>query len=256
MSVRCITRVWEGSAHAGSELLMLLAIADFADDDGRAYPSVTTLAKKVRITTRHAVRVLSNLQASGELGVQKNTGPKGTNRYRLLAPTPDTHVTPDTGVTLTPMSGGGDTGVRKPLTPMSPEPSLNRQEPSVSVDKRKRSPPTGRRQLVVDLYNEKVADAIDGPLRPRRADTLGQKRLRAIDYFLSIAKGRIARRAEKMPGASEAAVWADWLGRYFAAAAADAHIAGTSARGDTHANWRADLDYVVSERCFTKLVES
>ena len=33
MSVRTMARVWELSTHGGTELLMLLAIADFADDD-------------------------------------------------------------------------------------------------------------------------------------------------------------------------------------------------------------------------------
>lgn len=37
MSVRKMAEVWEHSHHAGTHLLMLLAVADFADDDGRAY---------------------------------------------------------------------------------------------------------------------------------------------------------------------------------------------------------------------------
>jgi len=49
MSVRSIGRVWDHSAASGSFLLMLLAIADFADDDGNAYPSVPTLARKCRM---------------------------------------------------------------------------------------------------------------------------------------------------------------------------------------------------------------
>lgn len=34
MSVKASAQVWERSGHSGSNLLMLLAIADFADDDG------------------------------------------------------------------------------------------------------------------------------------------------------------------------------------------------------------------------------
>ena len=49
-----MARVWDKSRHAGSELLMLLAIADFADDDGKAYPAVSTLATKCRMTGRNA----------------------------------------------------------------------------------------------------------------------------------------------------------------------------------------------------------
>jgi hypothetical protein len=41
--------VWEHSAQTGSALLMLLAVADFADDAGSAFPSVSRLAKKLEL---------------------------------------------------------------------------------------------------------------------------------------------------------------------------------------------------------------
>jgi hypothetical protein len=63
---------------------MLLAIADFADDDGSAYPSVPTLAAKCRMKPRNANYILAALQESGELQVRQNEGPKGTNRYRIV----------------------------------------------------------------------------------------------------------------------------------------------------------------------------
>lgn len=86
MSVRMISRVWDVSAHKGNDLLMLLAIADFADDDGNAYPSVTTLANKCRMKQRNANLILAALRESGELEVRLNEGPKGTNRYRIVLP--------------------------------------------------------------------------------------------------------------------------------------------------------------------------
>ena len=88
MSVRTISRVWEGSTHSGSELLMLLAIADFADDEGRAYPSISTLATKCRTKPRYAIVLLEALGRSGELEIQKHKGPMGrggrTNLYRVV----------------------------------------------------------------------------------------------------------------------------------------------------------------------------
>ncbi len=88
MSVRTMARVWDGSNHSGSELLMLLALADFADDNGRAYPSITTLAIKCRTKPRYAIVLLDNLAASGELVVLKGQGPMGrggrTNLYRIV----------------------------------------------------------------------------------------------------------------------------------------------------------------------------
>jgi hypothetical protein len=83
MSVRTMARVWEQSQHAGTNLLMLLAIADFADDDGQAYPAVPTLALKCRMTSRNANLILSVLRKSGELIVRQNEGPRGTNMYLI-----------------------------------------------------------------------------------------------------------------------------------------------------------------------------
>ena len=130
-----MARVWADSSLSGSELLMLLAIADFADDDGNAYPAVPTLAAKCRTTPRHANRLLCALRDSGELEIRINEGPRGTNRYRvrfegMTAASPLTNRSP-----LTPKSPTPDLQVPKPLTPTSDEPSLNHQEPP----KRKRA---------------------------------------------------------------------------------------------------------------------
>lgn len=84
MSVRRMALVWEQSQHAGSNLLMLLAIADFADDDGRAYPAVASLAAKCRMKQRNANVILATLRQSGELAIRIGEGPRGTNLYHVL----------------------------------------------------------------------------------------------------------------------------------------------------------------------------
>jgi hypothetical protein len=122
-----MARVWADSKHAGTDLLMLLAIADFADDDGNAYPSVGTLAIKCRTTSRHVNRILASLRTSGELEIRMNEGPRGTNRYRIsfMGMTPASPLTNRSP--LTPASPTPDVHVPKPLTPTSDEPSLNHQ---------------------------------------------------------------------------------------------------------------------------------
>jgi hypothetical protein len=62
---------------------MLLAIADFSDDNGRAYPSVPTLARKCRMKERNARYILAELVDSGELSTQVGKGPKGSNVYKI-----------------------------------------------------------------------------------------------------------------------------------------------------------------------------
>lgn len=131
MSVRTMARVWDHSQHSGSGLLMLLAIADFADDDGRAYPAVATLATKCRMTSRNVNLILAELRKSGELEVMQNAGPRGTNMYVIRTATlknssPLNHSSP-----LKESSSTPEALFPSPLKSASDEPSVNHQEPSV-----------------------------------------------------------------------------------------------------------------------------
>jgi len=84
MSIRVMAQVWEHSRAAGGQLLVLLAIADFADDHGKAWPAVPTLAKKARISERHTQKVIKQLKDMGELVVDQGaSGYSGTNLYRI-----------------------------------------------------------------------------------------------------------------------------------------------------------------------------
>lgn len=133
MSVRMISRVWDYSTQKGNDLLMLLAIADFADDDGNAYPSVQRLATKCRMLQRNANKILANLRESGELEIRQNEGPHGTNRYRVVLD----------ALTLSKRTGAAQTDTLskrtvtpvhldpKPLSKRTDEPSLTVKEPSV-----------------------------------------------------------------------------------------------------------------------------
>ena len=79
-----MTRVWKHSKTSGSDLLLMLAIADHADDHGRAYPSVPTLAVKTRLSARSVQRAIHALEKTGELAVRRNDGPHGCHVFHLL----------------------------------------------------------------------------------------------------------------------------------------------------------------------------
>jgi hypothetical protein len=83
MSIRVMTQVWANSRQKGNALLMLLAIADFADDQGYAHPGIETLAEKSRMSERNTRYVLATLVASGELELSRGTGPRGCNEYQI-----------------------------------------------------------------------------------------------------------------------------------------------------------------------------
>jgi hypothetical protein len=92
VSVQVMNWVWEHSRTSGTEFVVLLAIADAADDDGtNGWPTIGRLARKCRLseaTVRRSIRALVEL---GELAVQQNAGGRWDtlpnrrpNRYQVL----------------------------------------------------------------------------------------------------------------------------------------------------------------------------
>jgi hypothetical protein len=85
MSVSVMTAVWNSQTDfSPSELLILLALADWANDDGYCWPAVPTLARKARMKDRNAQWVLKKVAGEGFIEVLPNQGPKGANMYRVL----------------------------------------------------------------------------------------------------------------------------------------------------------------------------
>jgi Helix-turn-helix domain len=62
MSIRLMAQVWEDTrVESQAELLVLLALADHARDDGLCWPSMRTIAKKARLEERSAQRIVRRL---------------------------------------------------------------------------------------------------------------------------------------------------------------------------------------------------
>jgi len=67
--------------------LVLMALADAADDCGVCWPSVSTLAAKCNVSGRTVRRVLQTLTTRGLLFAEhryRKDGSRSSNRYRLL----------------------------------------------------------------------------------------------------------------------------------------------------------------------------
>lgn len=130
-----MTSVWERSIQSGSALLLLLAIADFADDDGFAFPSVARLAKKVRLTERQTWSLIGKLKADGELAVGVGGGRGRTNRYRVC-------INTETGntekISVNASAQNPEIQRIKTLKPASGDPSEIRQDPSIRANSQKR----------------------------------------------------------------------------------------------------------------------
>lgn len=132
MSVRVMATVWADSEHSGGKLLLLLALADHANDQGVCWPSLETLAQKSRMSERHVRRLLRELEESGELRTEVGGNTDGQNRSSVYRIVPLNRADKMSGEAPGGdiSSGGADADVREGGTPMSPEPS---KEPSVET---------------------------------------------------------------------------------------------------------------------------
>ena len=84
MSFEAISAVWDRSTRRRTELLVLLAIADYVNEKkGVAWPGVPRLAQKTRLSERQLQRIIRILERSGELQVSRAAGPGRTNLYRI-----------------------------------------------------------------------------------------------------------------------------------------------------------------------------
>jgi len=86
VSIKVMTEVWASSAATGTKRLMMLALADHANEEGCCFPGIASLALKCRITERNAQLVLRELEESGELITELGTGRRNTNQYWVFPP--------------------------------------------------------------------------------------------------------------------------------------------------------------------------
>lgn len=80
MSIPYMNRVWNHSALGGSRRLVLLALADYADDAGYCWPGIATLARRCLLTPRQVIRVIADIEQAGEVLVLHR---KRGNRYAV-----------------------------------------------------------------------------------------------------------------------------------------------------------------------------
>ena len=84
MSIKLMSMVWEHFPRGGSEKLALLALADWADDDGgKLFPSIAKIAHKINVSRSQAQRIIHGFIDEGILSVVGNEhgGPPGASRH-------------------------------------------------------------------------------------------------------------------------------------------------------------------------------
>ena len=131
MSVQATTAVIRDTRHKGSDLLVLLMLANHAgSEDWSCWPSVGLLAQETRLSERSVQYALRKLETSGEINAERGAGPYGTTMYRVLvgganfAPPQSTTEGVQTSVP------GGANQRTKGVQQAAPKPTTNHHEPS------------------------------------------------------------------------------------------------------------------------------
>src|SRR5258705_11620743 len=89
MSIRLMSQVWEDTRIGSqAELLVLLALADDARDDGLCWPSMRSIAGKARIEERSAQSIIRRLIEKGFVELVSKVGcidgHDTPDRYRVI----------------------------------------------------------------------------------------------------------------------------------------------------------------------------
>jgi hypothetical protein len=257
MSVKATSAVWTASRATGTALLVLLCLADFADDSGKCWPSLATIASRTRMSTRNAGYLVRQLEALGEIEVMLSSGPRGVNVYRVKALQPIAGVQCIAGLQFS-----AHTPAIQRIDPLQPvadkpsrEPPKNHHAAATTTEAANRSTePTRATKLpacpvqgLIDAYNAVL------PELPR-VRLLTKDRARALQKFwtwvLTSRKDDETRRAETAEQAIE------WFRAYFVRVRSNDFLMGRGApRTGDHANWRCDLDFLLTERGMKHVIE-
>lgn len=104
MSNLCLSGVLENSKSKGVARLVLIIIADRANDDGTAWPGSEFIASRANISRQNVCRAIRDLIALGEVVVQCRQGDKNCNLYQIS----DTLITRQShSETVSPRVAGG-----------------------------------------------------------------------------------------------------------------------------------------------------
>jgi hypothetical protein len=127
MSVYISAAVWRNSKASGTALLVLISLADQANDDGTCWPSVHNIAKRCRVDDRTVQRRLDELEHLGEITRERRD--HRSTIYTVRVTEGDADATSDNlpPVAETPPPGGAGATQGVALVP-----PRNVSEPSVS----------------------------------------------------------------------------------------------------------------------------
>jgi hypothetical protein len=174
--------VWENGPDSPTDCMVMLALADFANDDGECWPSIAGICRKARMSERGVQTVLRRLQDGGYLEIEAGGGRKRCNVYRLKTPQqvhPADNAPPQMTAKTPQMTAENP-------APGAPEPSRTIIEPSVggggSARARETDPSdqTDRERLLLAMGHDPSGVTAAGRIVGNPADMAEAARWRAL----------------------------------------------------------------------------
>ena len=120
--------MWSDGPENHADLLVMLALADWSDDAGNSWPSMSSIAQKSRVDERSARRIVRRLEADGWLTIETGGGRNGVNKYRINPDRKPPIVTKKPGQKVPPDRKSPGPLMPETRTVQPPEPSLTIKE--------------------------------------------------------------------------------------------------------------------------------
>ena len=218
MSIALMATAWKLDIPM-TEKMVLLCLCDFANDAGECWPAIATIASKCSCSDRTVQNAIKALRHRGILDTDEAIN--RTHRFYISLPYPENSAPRKS---CTPkMAAGGVKQMHPRGERAAPKPSKNHQEPSKDC-------------------------ASGDALTP--ADVFESWNDMAPKVGLPVAKGMTPSRLRQTKARlREFPAMEDWQRAF-------RHIAETPfLRGENDRGWRADFDFLVQAKSFTKLVE-
>lgn len=92
MSIRIMSIVCDDESLSPTDKIVMLSLADHADDEGYCYPSIARLKRRTGLAERTVQNAISRLKTDGKLHVNLNAGRGHANLYRVT-PAPRSRCT-------------------------------------------------------------------------------------------------------------------------------------------------------------------
>lgn len=231
MSIRAMSQVWDHFPRGGSDMLVVLALADWCNDLGESlHPSIGAIATKCRLSEWQARRIVHQLIDNGFLEVIGNEfgGAPGTTRQyrlrldRISAETPGVDATPTASACDSPTASADATpgadaragaGARDGWRPCSETASTHASqtiiEPSVTTKRTRTSKKASNEVKAKTSLPEDFA--ISEGVR-KWAHSNGHQNLEAhFEYFVDTVRAN-GNRYIDWDAAFKKAVRSDWAG--------------------------------------------